>query len=172
MVAVHKPSGIGLISDERLRQVLEEEFTPTSDQKWSKRELVASACMLLGHTEQEESYPEVAYEIDKKHADDSYERRLAIAGALIAAEIDRVLWEKEVVSLSQEKGADVWLWIQCEQEHIVEGEAALLENDILWREKVIVSPTTIQFNGCRVSPKAMEWLNHQYGNYIWGTESR
>lgn len=97
-----KHSGIGIIARERQRQVTEEGYTPDHDDEHINGELaIAAACYAVGDdvTNCEVKYVDGDGMIDidgdafpwPEHdsRNQPRDRRLAIAGALIAAELDR-----------------------------------------------------------------------------------
>jgi len=91
-------TGIGLIESERMRQVLHEGFTSTHDDQHTEGELaLAGASYALGAVDQEHGVirPEAPtwweFSPDWWKPDVDPIRNLAKAGALIAAEIDRLL---------------------------------------------------------------------------------
>lgn len=84
--------GIDLISQERQRQIEQEGLTLEHDQQHENGELaIAAACYATKWTEVEDliEWP-WAKEYDKREKH-GIVRRLSIAGALIAAELDRIL---------------------------------------------------------------------------------
>ncbi len=101
--------GIGLIAEERTRQIIKEGYNATHDDKHINGELaVAAACYAVYGLEQGDEYYEVGRIFCRGIREGEYEeafpwgadsdrredhsplRRLVIAGALIAAEIDRL----------------------------------------------------------------------------------
>ena len=88
--------GIDLIAAERIRQMHVEGWTPEHDAKHDRGELAkAAACYAVYGTdaeviEQEEDAWPWSEHWDKRRKHEDI-RRLSIAGALIAAEIDRIL---------------------------------------------------------------------------------
>jgi hypothetical protein len=97
--AVESRSGAQRIAEERQRQI--EKWGPDHDQEHASGELAIRGAELAVYGT-DESITAVAHEEDgwglvAKNKDDRL-RRLVIAGALIAAEIDRVLAESEAVS--------------------------------------------------------------------------
>ena len=95
-------TGIELVAKERKRQIEEEGFSPKHDAEHTDGELaMAAACyaapeQVYIHTQAEDvhhfvdPWPEDWHEWDKRE-EHSRIRQLAIAGALIAAEIDRLI---------------------------------------------------------------------------------
>lgn len=96
-----KDCGLGLIVDERLRQIREEGFSPEHDDAHVNGEISAAAKCYVGWARQQAVYPNVnfkAWEMPHewpwepewwKPSDDPI-KNLKRAGALIAAEIDRL----------------------------------------------------------------------------------
>ena len=87
-------SGIDLIVDERRRQVESEGWTPEHDDGHADGSLVEAAYLIVEKLTTTPlsgaSWPhELSEHVARKYADDPI-RRLTIAGALIAAEIDRL----------------------------------------------------------------------------------
>lgn len=94
-------TGIALITAERDRQVTEEGWTPDHDRYLKDNELaIAAACYAVNGIEgiRVEEYGEDAFpfveEWDKRRKHDRI-RSLVIAGALLCAEIDRLVAEGE-----------------------------------------------------------------------------
>jgi hypothetical protein len=94
------PTGVSLIADERLRQIAVEGWTSEHDAQHTHGELaIAAACYAVAGTDAdvfggpyraswEDAWPWGAkWDKREKHSEI---RRLVIAGALIAAEIDRL----------------------------------------------------------------------------------
>ncbi len=85
----HKMNGVGIIHSERLEQQYKHGFTEECDRIYTKGELKDAAIYCL--TQDFTHYP-VNWDI--KYADKfnmkNYKERLAVAGALIAAELDRI----------------------------------------------------------------------------------
>lgn len=107
-------TGIELITAERLTQVAVKGWTPENDDRNISGELLECAILIAGDvraddkTEITDTWPvERASHVAKKHGDNII-HRLTIAGALIAAEIDRRLRAKNAEStpskLKSEKG--------------------------------------------------------------------
>jgi alcohol dehydrogenase YqhD (iron-dependent ADH family) len=86
--------GVGLIAIERAAQ--RRKWPDAHDDEHDDRELaMAAATLILGGYMDPGRAPRWALELFDKHAGpDAYARRLAIAGALIAAELDRVKRER------------------------------------------------------------------------------
>jgi len=93
------PTGVELIAAERQRQMEVEGWTPEHDDVHDRGELaIAAACYAVEGTDANVTHPDVDEEgddywpwgaqYDKRRKHDNL-RRLIIAGALIAAEIDR-----------------------------------------------------------------------------------
>lgn len=94
-------SGVDLIFRERLRQIHEKRYDAAHDDTRADGSLIDSAKLILGDDdgeldpdldcgdEDDWAYP-LAKHVHEKYADDPI-RRLAIAGAMIAAEIDRLV---------------------------------------------------------------------------------
>lgn len=90
-------TGIELIVDERNRQVSDEGWTASHDDDHDDCEMLAAAVLYAASTFPDKRATEVARAIpfpwdggsDKREKHDR-KRRLVIAGALIAAEIDRL----------------------------------------------------------------------------------
>lgn len=87
--------GVDLISGERLRQLTAEGWTPKHDDSHDDGSLAAAAsCLAAEGTDAEFTWP--GYDLSwikslrDKHAASGRVRQLVIAGALIAAEIDRL----------------------------------------------------------------------------------
>lgn len=91
-------TGIELITEERRRQIINENWTPEHDDEHTRGEMaIAAACYAVEGTDAEvinpyvfeqEGWPwEPKWDKRKKH---NRLRQLIIAGALIAAEIDRI----------------------------------------------------------------------------------
>lgn len=82
-------SGIKLIAEEREKQIR----NYTNDENYDHAELVRAACGICYELPDDENTqilaPNWAWDIREKYQED-YKKRLTIAGALIAAEIDRV----------------------------------------------------------------------------------
>ena len=84
-------NGADLIKQERIRQISVEGWTPEHDEQWTREQLAEAATFYAAP----EKYGEMlafwpwAPEWNKKREHDRI-RQLAIAGALIAAEIDRL----------------------------------------------------------------------------------
>lgn len=84
-------NGIARIREERRRQVLYQDWTPEHDDQHDKGELASAAAFY--------AIPEdfgnmmALWPWDEAHMKDEYDRirQLEVAGALIAAEIDRLL---------------------------------------------------------------------------------
>ncbi|MFA5300618.1 MAG: hypothetical protein WC389_20720 [Lutibacter sp.] len=103
-----KPSGIELIAEERKRQIEKEGWTPEHDDAHSSFTMsTAGACYLLNLEFKQHKYPSIKEDIDNlifllwpwdekwwKPTPDDPIRQLVKAGALIAAEIDRLQREK------------------------------------------------------------------------------
>jgi hypothetical protein len=100
----HVATGVDLIAAERKRQIEKEGWTPEHDSEHQRGEMaIAAACYAVESTDAEVRYPyfddgtdsendrgwpwEVAWDKRKKH---DRLKQLIIAGALIAAEIDRL----------------------------------------------------------------------------------
>ena len=95
--------GSKMIADERTRQIEQEGYDEQHDQRYLSGELpIAAACYAVegnegvfvsnGMGEDEDAWPwGTDFDKRKKH---NRLKRLVIAGALIAAEIDRILAEK------------------------------------------------------------------------------
>lgn len=85
------PSGAARISEERTRQ--KAKWSDAHDDEHDERELaMAAATLVLGGFMDPNRSPPWALRLFAQHAGpDGYVRRLEIAGALLAAEIDRVL---------------------------------------------------------------------------------
>jgi hypothetical protein len=90
-----KTYGTQLIAEERTRQIENEKWTEEHDSQHNRGEMaIAAACYAVEGTDAEVEHPdypggwpwESKWDKREKH---SYMRRLVIAGALIAAEIDR-----------------------------------------------------------------------------------
>lgn len=96
----HCSKGIALIAAERQRQINELGYTVDHDQEWVENELaIAAACYAVEGTEAEVIEKDMLAKIDawpfggkydKRQEHDELQRQI-IAGALIAAEIDRLL---------------------------------------------------------------------------------
>lgn len=85
-------TGIGLIAQERIEQIEKHGFT--SDHKYKDNELVDAAMQYLGGdliSCWPESWDRKWYKSENKEKSISRVEELKIAGALIAAEIDRLL---------------------------------------------------------------------------------
>jgi hypothetical protein len=92
-------TGIGLIESERLRQVFSEGWTPQHDDELENTDTLSIAaacyavegldCFVATKESGDDAWPWTA-QWDKREQHDRM-RRLVIAGALIAAEIDRLL---------------------------------------------------------------------------------
>jgi hypothetical protein len=93
--------GVGLIQDERQRQLTEEEFLPSHDEQYTKQELIRAAQSYLMAAEFIEQFHKRRtanmiqpswWPWDEKWWKPSSDpiRNLQKAGALIAAEIDRL----------------------------------------------------------------------------------
>ncbi len=87
--------GVDLIEEERLRQLTAEGWTSAHDDKHGDGSLAAAAsCLAAEGTDAEFAWP--GYDVSwiktlrDKHATTDRVRQLTIAGALIAAEIDRL----------------------------------------------------------------------------------
>jgi len=100
-----KKSGIEIIADERRRQIKQEGWTPEHDDQHTNRELVRAAVCYAeadqqgvvneyGDTLVESGYWPFDWDWFKPSPDDRI-RELAKAGALIAAEIDRLQRQKD-----------------------------------------------------------------------------
>ena len=98
--AIRVGSGLDLIIKERERQISEEGWTPEHDKVHINNELaIAAACYALHGNAQgaaaivklslEDAWP-LDIDADKRHKH-GYVKRLTIAGALIAAELDRLV---------------------------------------------------------------------------------
>ncbi len=86
-------TGINLIAKERQEQIEKHNRTIEKDVIENEDgELGYGAIALIGGIE--EDFPDWDYEICKKMINKSYKDRLIIAGALIAAEIDRLNYKK------------------------------------------------------------------------------
>lgn len=90
-------TGIELIAQERQEQITKHKRTPQEDVQYnSKYQLMHAAEQLLFSPNQDVHWPSVNipqdwdYEIFMKMMHKSYKQRLIVAGALIAAEIDRL----------------------------------------------------------------------------------
>lgn len=83
-------TGIQLITEERYEQISKHGYTNDHDKRVNEDgELITAAIAIIGATDRdfppEWNYTQVKYMCAK-----SYKERLSIAGALIAAEIDRL----------------------------------------------------------------------------------
>ncbi len=79
--------GVDLIANERNRQITQEGYRPEDDDRWTEGELAeAAAAYVLGDVD----YWPFAWDSAGYKANDSRERQLEKAGALIAAELDRL----------------------------------------------------------------------------------
>jgi len=92
-------TGIELIAQERERQITYSGYTAEHDDKHDKGELASAACYFAWPIELGISHRQIVasdlypWNWSEGHADREYKpriRQLAIAGALIAAEIDRL----------------------------------------------------------------------------------
>jgi len=88
-------TGIELIAKERQEQIDKHGYTPEKDKHYTKKELIHVATAILN---KEPSFWPHSWSIEKynKICSKPKKERLAIAGALIAAEIDRVLLEENM----------------------------------------------------------------------------
>lgn len=89
------PDGIARIAAERRRQISAEGWTPEHDDThWAGDLAAAAACLAAEHTDAEWTYPywegSWIQALQQKHSKSDRVRQLEIAGALIAAEIDRL----------------------------------------------------------------------------------
>ncbi len=93
------PSGAGLIAQERIRQIQEEGFTEQHDEGYIEEELVDAAHCYINAKRYREVYLQednipLRWPWDEEYwhpSPSNRKRELVIAGALIAAEIDRIL---------------------------------------------------------------------------------
>lgn len=89
-----KRDGVSLIATERKRQVEQERWTPEHDDEHSDEELArAATCYVMPWADRETTYPPKMWPWDKswwKPSPLARVRELVKAGALIAAEIDRL----------------------------------------------------------------------------------
>jgi hypothetical protein len=94
-----RKSGVRMIEDERIRQIRVKGYTAEHDDAHEDGSIRAAALAILYRMEKwqpslamqhwTDQWPMLlAYHVEKKHK--AHVRRLAIAGALIAAEIDRL----------------------------------------------------------------------------------
>lgn len=89
---MNKKTGIDLISKERNEQIEKHGYTTSKDSKYKNNELIKASASIIATGEKDFPFDVESYgKIMKK----PYLQRLAIAGALISAEIDRVLLESE-----------------------------------------------------------------------------
>lgn len=96
-------TGTRLIRDERLRQISIEGWTPEHDDQHTEGELrdAAIAFLMSADPVADEEFGADIYpdtwdaEWFTKHRDDDAIRKLVIAGALVAAEIDRLLRQRD-----------------------------------------------------------------------------
>lgn len=97
--------GVGMIARERQRQIEQEGWTPEHDDEHDLGELsIAAACYAVAGTDAHVTHPDAeeeggdyfpwAAEYDKRDRHDRI-RQLTVAGALIAAEIDRLQRKRE-----------------------------------------------------------------------------
>lgn len=86
-------AGVGLIAAERLRQEHQEGWTPEHDDEHKQGQLtIAAACYLMAH---DSTFTRKAWPWDLKWwKPKTYEQNLVRAGALIAAELDRLHRER------------------------------------------------------------------------------
>jgi len=85
-------TGVELIAEERQRQVIEEEWTAEHDDQWVNGELAqAAVCYAINHTTLRQSitWENWPWALGYRKPKDPI-RDLVRAGALIAAEIDRL----------------------------------------------------------------------------------
>ena len=93
--------GISRIARERKRQIEEEHWTHRHDEGHTNGALAVNAAALavngtdahIAHPDLDEGEDYDEFGLVKKHAENRI-RQLEIAGALLAAEIDRLLWER------------------------------------------------------------------------------
>lgn len=95
-------TGIELIAKERQDQIEKHGFSVESDKKYQKRELSRIAEMLMPFDKNDINYNKYPNNFPvflfKKLYEKSYKERLITAGALIAAEIDRLQSEDNLPS--------------------------------------------------------------------------
>jgi hypothetical protein len=86
-----KMKGIALIAAERERQITEKSWTPENDDTHNRGDLAkaAAACILNDQYGAVFNTPQWGLRLAEKHRGDRV-RQLVIAGALVAAEIDRL----------------------------------------------------------------------------------
>lgn len=87
-------TGIDLIAEERQRQIYKEGFTPEHDKQWEHGQLVKAAACYLARPSWVDTplWPHWPFDISWwKPTPQDRIRELQKAGALIAAEIDRLL---------------------------------------------------------------------------------
>lgn len=105
--AVANTAGAELIRAERLRQIQVEGFGPERDDRYTESELVRAAKAYLRYAENGDESDALAFYWPDEWSDDWFKpsksavRNLAKAGALVAAEIDRLL-RAEAVEGKQE----------------------------------------------------------------------
>lgn len=88
-----RKTGIELIADERKRQIETEGFTSQHDELWLKGQLAIAACCYARPESKDKENPPFEFPWDGtwwKPTPDDRVRELVKAGALIAAEIDRI----------------------------------------------------------------------------------
>lgn len=86
-------TGVELIAEERKRQIEEEGFTVEHDSRWIGSELVMAACCYAKEGIKRPDFVPFGFPWDEswwKPCPDDRVRELVKAGALIAAEIDRL----------------------------------------------------------------------------------
>jgi hypothetical protein len=86
-------TGIELIAKERQEQIEKHGWTPEHDDEHSRMQLTDAAAYLL--TKKPELFPDWDYKYWEKFRDKKGVEALKVAGALIAAEIDRLLRAEE-----------------------------------------------------------------------------
>lgn len=90
---MEKKTGIELIAQERKRQIDEEGFTTQHDDQWIGGELAMAACCYAQEGSKSPEFVPFGFPWDKewwKPTPENRVRELVKAGALIAAEIDRI----------------------------------------------------------------------------------
>lgn len=88
-----KKTGVELIADERKRQIEVEKFSPEHDKRWLGGELAMAACCYAEPGTHNPDFKPFGFPWDQewwKPSPDDRVRDLVKAGALIAAEIDRL----------------------------------------------------------------------------------
>lgn len=103
-------NGIELITKERRRQIVEEKWTAEHDRQWTREELASAAAFYALPEKYGELLAFWPWDLKwNKKSKHNRLRQLTIAGALIAAEIDRLVRETAVSEYGE---IDRWVdWV-------------------------------------------------------------